>query len=556
MASDPPASDDDTRRAREARGPRDELTGAFSRVAFDERLAVVFAAAIQSGEAVALIVVDVDHLGDFNARYGRAAGDAALAAIRRRISDTLGANDIVARLAEDEFAVLCRKTTGNYGAQLAQRLRARISTSAIEIRGANDAYFFNVSVGVCLLPASAITNAVDFVAAAEHALRRAKETGRDRVCVFGPSDDDPDGRQKIVSRKSIRGTRASCYRSVSEASEMKVVKAIALREPGASRIASGEETVAYKGFRTPYRGEILIVSEQEPWYGLALAELVDVRPITPAMNAPLERGHAWIFSNVVRITRFPVAAYRSGLFTAEVPEGALPSALQMPPVSPAQSPSDQVVKVAVAKELRMARAGMRTATRGFGELVGKGPAHPSIDGQADTLKRFETTASEILARTEDLIADMVRLDAVWRKELAPRATDEDVIAAELGVSNPKGPWRRSRLDVLVVEDEPKMARGVQRSLSLDHDVRIATTKQEALAQLHERVPDVLLCDHRLEWQKTDDLFEYVRDNHPRVRRVLYSFSNLEVWNDLLHRKIVDAVVPKSAPRNALLSALF
>src|SRR4029079_11494547 len=176
MASDPPNSDDDTRRAREARGPRDELAGAFSRVGFDERLAVVFAAAIQSGEAVALIVVDVDHLGDFNARYGRAAGDAALAAIRRRISDTLGANDIVARLAEDEFAVLCRKTTGNYGTQLAQRLRARISTSAIEIRGANDAYFFNVSVGVCLLPASAITNAVDFVAAAEHALRRAKET--------------------------------------------------------------------------------------------------------------------------------------------------------------------------------------------------------------------------------------------------------------------------------------------------------------------------------------------------------------------------------------------
>jgi CheY-like chemotaxis protein len=108
----------------------------------------------------------------------------------------------------------------------------------------------------------------------------------------------------------------------------------------------------------------------------------------------------------------------------------------------------------------------------------------------------------------------------------------------------------------VVEDEPKMARGVQRSLSVDHDVRIAASKLEALARLSEKVPDVLLCDHRLEWQKTDDLFEYVRDNHPRVRRVLYSFSHLEVWNDLLHRKLVDAVVPKSAPRNALLSALF
>jgi DNA-binding NarL/FixJ family response regulator len=107
-----------------------------------------------------------------------------------------------------------------------------------------------------------------------------------------------------------------------------------------------------------------------------------------------------------------------------------------------------------------------------------------------------------------------------------------------------------------VEDEPKMARGLQRSLSTEHNVRVASSKRDALAQLRERAPHVLLCDHRLEWQKTDDLFEHVRDNYPRVRRVLYSFSHLEVWNDLLQRKLVDAVVPKSAPRNALLAALF
>jgi CheY-like chemotaxis protein len=336
---------------------------------------------------------------------------------------------------------------------------------------------------------------------------------------------------------------------------MKVVKAITLREPTASRIAAGEETVAFTGYRTPYRGEILIVADREPWYGLALAELVDVRPISPAMNAPLERGYAWTFANVVRITRF-LCSHRSGLFTAEIPEGALPSALQASAFVAADRPppaADDTVKTAVAKELRMARAGLRTATRGLKELVAKVPAD---DGQQDNLKRFEAAAGEILTRTEELISDMVRLDAVWRRDLAPRSTDDEVIAHEVGATSLKTAWRRSRLDILVVEDEPKMARGVRRSLSIDHDVRIATTKQEALAQLRDRPPDVLLCDHRLEWQKTDDLFEYVRDNHPRVRRVLYSFSNLEVWNDLLHRKLVDAVVPKSAPRNALLSALF
>jgi CheY-like chemotaxis protein len=335
---------------------------------------------------------------------------------------------------------------------------------------------------------------------------------------------------------------------------MKVVKAIALKEPLASQIASGEATTAYKSFRTPHRGEILIVSDEEPHYGIALAELEDIRPITGEMNAPLQRGYAWTFKNVVRVTRF-LAAHRSGLFTAEIPQGALPSALQAPPISsyePPPSVNEDAVKVAIANEMRMARAGLRTASRGLWELVAQ---KTSEDPTQPKLKQFETTAREILARTEDLVSDMVRLDGIWRRELAPPTTDTDVVA-RLGSSDFPTTWRRSRLDILVVEDEPKMARGVQRSLSIEHDVRIAATKQEALTQIRERAPDVLLCDHRLEWQKTDDLFEYVRDHHPRVRRVLYSFSHLEVWNDLLHRKLVDAVVPKSAPRNALLSALF
>ena len=341
---------------------------------------------------------------------------------------------------------------------------------------------------------------------------------------------------------------------------MRVVRAIAVREPWASQIAAGATTTAYKSFRTPYRGEILIVSDEEPWYGLALAELVDVQPITREMSAPLQRGYAWVFQNVMPVTRF-VATHRSGLYTVEVPEGALPSELQTPiffgtPTSPAVS--EEAIKIAVAGELRLARAGLRRAHGGFRELTGPQARQASSarpDEANETLQRFACAVQEILSKTEDLITDMVRLDALWRRELAPPTTNADVIA-ELASPNSPINGRRSRLDILVVEDEPKMARGLQRSLSSEHNVRVASSKRDALALLRERAPHVLLCDHRLEWQKTDDLSEHVRDNYPRVRRVLYSFSHLEVWNDLLQRKLVDAVVPKSAPRNALLAALF
>jgi CheY-like chemotaxis protein len=331
---------------------------------------------------------------------------------------------------------------------------------------------------------------------------------------------------------------------------MRVVKAVAIREPWASQITAGATATAYKSFRTPYRGEILIVCDEEPWYGLAVAELVDVQAITREMNAPLLRGYAWQFQSVMPVTRFP-AMHRSGLYTVEVPEGALPGPLQVPVFPAALGPSanEEAMKIAVAGDLRLARAGLRRAHGGFRELGA------SLGGSEETLRRFAGAVEEILSKTEDLVTDMVRLDALWRRELAPPTTDADVIA-ELGSSSFPTNWRRSRLDILVVEDEPKMARGLQRSLSVDHNVRVASSKRDALAQLQERAPHVLLCDHRLEWQKTDDLFEHVRDNYPRVRRVLYSFSHLEVWNDLLQRKLVDAVVPKSAPRNALLAALF
>ena len=342
---------------------------------------------------------------------------------------------------------------------------------------------------------------------------------------------------------------------------MRVVRAIAVREPWASQIAAGATTTAYKSFRTPYRGEILIVSDEEPWYGLALAELCDVQPISREMNAPLQRGYAWVFQNVIQVTRF-LAMHRSGLYTVEVPEGALPSALQTPVFSGTPTPpaaNEEAIKIAIAGELRVARTGLRRAYGGFRELTGPraeaGPGAEGAERTNETLNRFSSSVQEILSKTEDLVTDMVRLDSLWRRELAPPTTSADVVA-ELATSNSPSNARRSRLDILVVEDEPKMARGLQRSLSVDHNVRVASSKRDALAQLRERAPHVLLCDHRLEWQKTDNLFEHVRDNYPRVRRVLYSFSHLEVWNNLLQRKLVDAVVPKSAPRNALLAALF
>jgi CheY-like chemotaxis protein len=337
---------------------------------------------------------------------------------------------------------------------------------------------------------------------------------------------------------------------------MKAVKAVTLREPLASQVARGETATVNKGFRTPYRGEILIVSGEEPGYGLALAELHDVRSAAKTPGAPGRRGYAWSFRNVVPITRFMVPP-RAGLFTVHIPEGALPPELRTPVFGSeartlATTAEIDAVKGSLARDLRLARSGFRRVRGALRELQQSAPID---DMEKQTLDGFEGTASAILRQTEDLVSDMIRMDAVLRRELEPSWSERPVATVDREGVEPPRQRAGDRLNILIVEDEPRMARGVQRSLSTAHEVRVAASKQQALEEIRRRVPDILLCDHRLEWQKTDDLFEHVRDHYPTVRRILYSFSHVEVWTDLVQRKLVDAVVPKSAPRNVLISAL-
>ncbi len=192
MAQDPPHNDDDTPHELAEAAGRQPPVLTLPRARFDERVTRALAAAQQYGESIALLLVDLDYFSKFNARYGQPAGDAALVSIHRRIVASVGTKDMAARLADDSFAVLCRTNVGRYGSMMAYRLCSRISNGAVEIQGADDAYFFTASIGVALFPGSGASTPVDFMTLAEEALRRAKAAGRNRVVVANepPYDDD------------------------------------------------------------------------------------------------------------------------------------------------------------------------------------------------------------------------------------------------------------------------------------------------------------------------------------------------------------------------------
>lgn len=112
-----------------------------------------------------------------------------------------------------------------------------------------------------------------------------------------------------------------------------------------------------------------------------------------------------------------------------------------------------------------------------------------------------------------------------------------------------------RQQLLLVDDDPLVSRALERSLRKEFDVRVANTVNEALAAVDTRVPDIIVCDYELGDVTSGALLEIVAARHPKMRRVLYSASQPELWQDLVERELVHATIMKPSSFDELVSTL-
>ena len=151
----------------------DELTGLGNRRRFDEALATRVAA---RGEALALLMIDVDHFKLYNDTYGHLPGDDCLRAIAGAILRIVRKPDATAtRYGGEEFAVLLAATDEAGAMEIAARIHA--SVAALSVEHATSPYgTLTVSIGVAA--ASANTTSQQLVRQADWALYVAKSEGR------------------------------------------------------------------------------------------------------------------------------------------------------------------------------------------------------------------------------------------------------------------------------------------------------------------------------------------------------------------------------------------
>ena len=162
----------------------DALTGLPNRRSFLASLDAAIAALHSHPEqSAALLMIDVDHFKHVNDTYGHPVGDTVLQHVAQTVSHSLRQTDVAGRLGGEEFAILLRGIQPHDAAIMANRIREALagtpaSTSAGKV-------LVTISIGLTMLDGG---DATQHLSQADEMLYAAKNSGRNRVCVWPEKD--------------------------------------------------------------------------------------------------------------------------------------------------------------------------------------------------------------------------------------------------------------------------------------------------------------------------------------------------------------------------------
>ncbi len=158
----------------------DGLTEIPNRRLFDVALDREWRRAARHGRPVAIVMIDIDRFKAFNDAYGHQAGDDCLRAVAKALTRTVSREgDVVARYGGEEFAAILPDTDLNGALAVAERMRLAVVDLGLEhVDGVEKVV--TVSLGAASCVPTPDSSSDSLVAAADAALYRAKEAGRNR----------------------------------------------------------------------------------------------------------------------------------------------------------------------------------------------------------------------------------------------------------------------------------------------------------------------------------------------------------------------------------------
>ncbi len=158
----------------------DQLTGLANRKYFDESLELATAAAKRRGEALCLIMCDIDRFKDFNDTFGHQTGDQVLRLVGAAIKSAVQGRDIAARYGGEEFAIILPDTSLGAAVTVAEHIREAVMAKELIKRSTGESLGrITMSCGVAAYREG--ETAESLIERADACLYTSKRKGRNRV---------------------------------------------------------------------------------------------------------------------------------------------------------------------------------------------------------------------------------------------------------------------------------------------------------------------------------------------------------------------------------------
>ena len=160
----------------------DGLTGIANRRSFDETLQKEWSRSIRSEKSIGLIMLDIDFFKLYNDHYGHQGGDDCLKRVAKGLESAIHREtDLLARYGGEEFSTVLPDTDLNGAIKVAEEMRLTIKDLRIEHAKSKVTDIVSISFGVSAVTPLQGMNQEVLIAAADQALYKAKEEGRDMV---------------------------------------------------------------------------------------------------------------------------------------------------------------------------------------------------------------------------------------------------------------------------------------------------------------------------------------------------------------------------------------
>lgn len=167
-------------REAEERSNTDALTGLANRRSMDEFLRSAQIVAMEKGEPLSVLLIDIDHFKKFNDSHGHQVGDQVLRLVANVLKENVRIQDLAARYGGEELFAVLPGADLTICADVAERIRRRISDARLTRRTSGQE-IGNVTVSIGVAQFKLAESAEALIERSDRALYQAKRSGRNKI---------------------------------------------------------------------------------------------------------------------------------------------------------------------------------------------------------------------------------------------------------------------------------------------------------------------------------------------------------------------------------------